>query len=47
MKELPLPRRKTQPLVILAALVIIVFGISEARSVLVLLLVSAFLARIA
>ncbi len=43
-KEQPIPRRKTHPLVIMAALVIIVFGISQAQSVLTLLLVSVFLA---
>ncbi len=40
----PAPRHKTHILVILAALVIIIFGISEAQSVLVLLLVAVFLA---
>jgi AI-2 transport protein TqsA len=44
MKEQSPPRRKTHPLVIVAALVIIVFGISQAQSVLTLLLVSVFLA---
>jgi predicted PurR-regulated permease PerM len=44
MKEQSSPRRKTHVLVIVAALVIIVFGISQAQSVLVLLLVSVFLA---
>ena len=44
MNEQISPRRKTHVLVIMAALVIIVFGISQAQSVLVLLLVSVFLA---
>ena len=44
MKEQNSPRRKTNVLVIVAALVVIVFGISQAQSVLVLLLVSVFLA---
>jgi predicted PurR-regulated permease PerM len=44
MKEQISPRPKTHVLVIMAALVIIVFGISQAQSVLVLLLVSVFLA---
>jgi predicted PurR-regulated permease PerM len=44
MNEQVSPRRKTHILVILAALVIIVFGISQAQSVLVLLLISVFLA---
>jgi AI-2 transport protein TqsA len=44
MTEQNAPRQKTHPLVILAALVIIVFGISQAQSVMVLLLVSVFLA---
>lgn len=44
MTERNTPRQKTHRLVILAALVIIVFGISQAQSVMVLLLVSVFLA---
>ena len=44
MKEQIVPRRKTHVLVILAALVVILFGISEAQSVLTLLLVAVFLA---
>lgn len=44
MVEQPSPRHKTHVLVVLAALVIILFGISEAQSVLTLLLVSVFLA---
>ncbi len=44
MDEQLAPHRKTHILVILAALVIIIFGINEAQSVLVLLLVAVFLA---
>lgn len=44
MSEQNTPRRKTNLVVIMAALVVIVFGISQAQSVMVLLLVSVFLA---
>jgi AI-2 transport protein TqsA len=44
MAEQNAPRRKTSLLVVTAALVIIVMGINQAQSVLVLLLVSVFLA---